>query len=89
MKLFTPHFGVLDNPGAHLEKNVTTLLEWRHRLEQLVSRQISVDGIIANILEDVARQVGRRSSDVPDLLKGTIRVSVLGFLSYLEWRSRQ
>ena len=89
MKLFAPHFGVLDNPGAHLEKNVNTLLEWRHRLEQLVSRQVSVDGIIANILEDVARQVGRPSSDMPDFLKGTIRVSVLGFLSYLEWRFKQ
>jgi glyoxylase-like metal-dependent hydrolase (beta-lactamase superfamily II) len=88
-KLFTPHFGLLDNPSAHLEKSVTVLLEWKQKLQQLVSRQVSVDGIVANILEDATGQVGRPSFDFPDFLKGTTRVSVLGFLGYLEWHSRQ
>ena len=89
VKLFTPHFGLLENPSENLEKNVNTLLDWKSRLEQLTSRQVSVDEIIANMVENVARRAGRSSTDLPEFLRATVRVSVLGFLGYLEWRSKQ
>jgi hypothetical protein len=88
-KLFTPHFGLLDSPNAHFERNVNTLLDWKRRLDQLASKQVSIDEIVTNVIEDEARQAGRSSTDLPEFLRGTTRVSVLGFLSYLDWRSRQ
>ena len=89
MNLFTPHFGLLDNPGANFEKDVNTLLDWKSRLEQLVSKQVSVNEIVASVVEDVTQRAGRPPTDLPEFLRGTTRVSVLGLLTYLEWRSKQ
>ncbi len=87
MKLFTPHFGLLTNPSENFEKNIDVLLDWRSRLEQPVSRQQPVDEIVANLVDDVAQRAGWSSIDLPEFLKSTTRVSVFGFLGYLEWRS--
>ena len=88
-KLFTPHFGPLGEPGENLEKNVNALLDWENKLEQLASKQVSVDEIVANVVEDFARRAGLSPTDLPEFLSGTTRVSVLGFLNYLESRSKQ
>jgi glyoxylase-like metal-dependent hydrolase (beta-lactamase superfamily II) len=89
MQLFTPHFGLLGNPSENFEKNVHALLDWKSKLEQLASSEVSVDEIVANLVEEAARRAGLSSTGLPEFLQGTIRVSVLGFLGYLEWRSKQ
>jgi glyoxylase-like metal-dependent hydrolase (beta-lactamase superfamily II) len=88
-KLFTPHFGQLGDPSENFEKNVNALLEWKSKLEQLASKQVSVDEIVSDVSEGVARKAGLSPTDLPEFLRGTIRVSVLGFLNYLEMRSKQ
>lgn len=89
MRLFTPHFGLLDNAREKLEENVNALLGWKSKLEGITSSKSSVAQIVAVVTEEFCEGIGRSSADLPEFLRSTIRVSVLGFLGYSEWHSKQ
>jgi len=40
-------------------------------------------------MDDLVRRAGLSSSDLPEFLRDTMRVSVLGFLNYFKFRSKQ
>jgi hypothetical protein len=88
MRLLTPHFGLLDNASENLVKNANALFDWKRRLEQLVSTKSSPNEIVSTLTENIAQQAGQQSADLPEFLRATIRISVLGFLGYLEWQSK-
>jgi glyoxylase-like metal-dependent hydrolase (beta-lactamase superfamily II) len=85
-QLLTPHFGLLTNAAERLAENVNALLGWKSKLERLMLSKSSVEEIVAVLTEEVCRGIGRPSADLPEFLRTTIRVSVLGFLRYSKWR---
>jgi glyoxylase-like metal-dependent hydrolase (beta-lactamase superfamily II) len=89
VQLLTPHFGLLRNAGERLEENINALLGWKSKLERLLSCKSSVDEIVAVLTEEIREGRGRSAANLPEFIRTTIRVSVLGLLVYSEWNARQ
>jgi len=87
-KLFTPHFGP-DGTVDWVQLNSSALMRWRAKLERLVAEGASVDHIVEGFLDDASKRISRPVTQVPEHLRLTTRVSVLGFTGYLKWRSTQ
>lgn len=87
-RLCTPHFGVLDNASQRLERNVQILAEWKSKLEKVQRESSDVDEIVAIIIKEI-RDALQPRSDLPEYLRMTIRLSVMGFLGYLDWNAKQ
>lgn len=83
-RLCTPHFGVLEGGRDVFQQNVSAMLDWKNELESLVSEGVSVADMVNRLTEDAAQKIGRQIGDVPDYLRVMIRVSVQGFVRYLE-----
>jgi hypothetical protein len=89
VQLLTPHFGLQQNAGEKLDENINALLNWKSKLESLLLCKSSVDEIVAVVTEEICEGTGRSSSNLPEFIRTTIRVSVLGLLAYLEWNAKQ
>jgi glyoxylase-like metal-dependent hydrolase (beta-lactamase superfamily II) len=89
VQLLTPHYGLLANAGEMLEENVGALLRWRSRLENLASNKSSIEEVLEILTVDICKRIGGSPPDLPDSLRTTLRVSVLGFLGYLERSSER
>jgi glyoxylase-like metal-dependent hydrolase (beta-lactamase superfamily II) len=89
VQLLTPHFGLQKNAGKKLEENINALRGWKTKLERLLSRESSVDRIIDVVTEDICENTGRSSANLPEFIRTTIRVSVLGLIAYLKWNAKQ
>jgi glyoxylase-like metal-dependent hydrolase (beta-lactamase superfamily II) len=87
-QLFTPHFGVYSN-DHWVQSNSSALLEWRTKLNGLKDKGAPMDQIIEEFLNDVSKQIGRSVTEVPEHLRLTTKVSVLGFTAYLKWKSSE
>jgi glyoxylase-like metal-dependent hydrolase (beta-lactamase superfamily II) len=88
-RLLTPHFGPLEGASKRLEQNTLALLEWRKKLEKAMSVRSSVDEVVAALTHEIRKTTGGPSESLPEFVQTTVRVSVLGFLAYMEWKSRQ
>jgi len=89
VQLLTPHFGLQKNAGQKLEENINALLRWKSKLESLLLCKSSVDAIIAVVTKEICEGTGRSSANLPEFIRTTIRVSVLGLVAYLEWNANQ
>jgi glyoxylase-like metal-dependent hydrolase (beta-lactamase superfamily II) len=87
--LFTPHFGVLHRPIKELEDNLKTLEKWKRKLEDLRSQGLSSDEVTTLLTSEICEFAQRPISELPEYLRSTLRLSVLGFLGYLDWNSRR
>ena len=83
----TPHFGTLDGAGELFQRNISALIDWRSKLDSFISRGLSVDQMASELIEEVCEGIGRSVADVPQYLRVSIRVSVLGFVGYMKWKS--
>jgi glyoxylase-like metal-dependent hydrolase (beta-lactamase superfamily II) len=83
VQILTPHYGLLGHANGKLSENVSALKDWKNRLQKLASNMRSVEEVTEILTADMCRRIGLKSTDLPDSLLTTIRVSVLGFLNYL------
>jgi glyoxylase-like metal-dependent hydrolase (beta-lactamase superfamily II) len=88
-QLLTPHFGLLGNANERLEQNISALLDWRKRLEKLISTKSSVDEVVTVLTSEIGKAAGGSSASLPEFVRTTVRVSVLGFMAYMERKSKQ
>jgi glyoxylase-like metal-dependent hydrolase (beta-lactamase superfamily II) len=84
-RLLTPHYGVIDNPIESIDANIRSLPDWTEKIKAMSLNKFQVDEIIARITEDISRRAGKTS--LPDYAQGSIRISVLGVIRYLEFIS--
>lgn len=88
-RLYTPHFGVLDNASETLERNIHILADWQTKLQKLQSESSDTDEIVAIMTKEIRDAIQRVPVDLPEHLRITIRLSVMGFLGYLKWQAKQ
>jgi glyoxylase-like metal-dependent hydrolase (beta-lactamase superfamily II) len=87
-QLLTPHFGQVRNADERLQRNISALFDWRIRLEGLISAMASVDEIVFALTSEIGHAVGGSSGSLPEFVRTTVRVSALGFLGYMKWKSK-
>jgi len=85
-RLLTPHFGIVVDPEKWLADNVRTLHQWRNELGNLTTKGYSLDETIEAFLGEVSDQAGRSVNDMPEHIRISIRLSVLGFTRFLKSR---
>ncbi len=85
-RLLTPHFGIVADAQEWLADNVRTLHQWGNEFENLTAEGQSSEEIIKVFLGKVSAQVGGPVNDMPEHLRISIRISVLGFIRYLKGR---
>lgn len=86
-RLCTPHFGSLVGGGEWFQQNADALMDWKSKLEAFTSKGLNVDEATNALIEEVCQRYGRSLTDVPEYLRVSIRVSVMGFVGYLKWKS--
>jgi len=82
--LLTPHFGVVHNAKEHISGDAVLLQEWRQAIIDLRARGLGADTIAASLLETACQKAHLSTRDIPEHLEVSMRVSVLGFLRYLQ-----
>lgn len=82
-EFLTPHYGVMRNAEQLIDENVNALRHWKTRIEKMTNERLSVDGLVKALTEETCQRAGRLETDVPDYLRISIKISVLGFLRYL------
>jgi glyoxylase-like metal-dependent hydrolase (beta-lactamase superfamily II) len=88
-QLLTPHFGLLRNADERIGQNVNALLDWRDRLDKLISAKSPIDEIVTAFTNETGEAAKASSASLPEFVRTTVRVSVLGFLAYEKWKSEQ
>jgi glyoxylase-like metal-dependent hydrolase (beta-lactamase superfamily II) len=88
-QLLTPHFGLLRNAKERIGQNISALIDWRNKFDKLISARESIDEIVAVFTNEVGQTAGGSSASLPEFIRTTVRVSVLGFLAYKEWKYKQ
>ena len=83
-EFYTPHFGVVGNAMKWIIENVEILRSWSRRLANMRSTGSSDESIIEVLTHEIGESLGRSAREIPDYLRISIRISVLGFLRYLE-----
>lgn len=82
-KLCTPHFGVLEGGRELIDQNASALMDWKSKLEVLMSEGGTIDEMVNRLTDDVRRRFASSKVDAPEYLRVMIRISVLGFVGYL------
>jgi glyoxylase-like metal-dependent hydrolase (beta-lactamase superfamily II) len=88
-QLLTPHFGQVRNADERLQRSIGALFYWRTRLDKLISAKASVGEIVMALTSEIGQAIGTSSASLPEFVRTTVRVSALGFLGYLEWKSNK
>jgi len=77
----TPHYGVIEAPNS-IDANIRSLKDWISSIKEMVANGLSADSIITNLADEISRDKAH-TSELPDYLRQSVRVSVLGALRYL------
>jgi len=83
-RLLTPHFGVVDNVSKAIDDNVRSLIEWKNTIQPMITAGTSVDDMTDALIRRVCRLVGRSLESIPEHLRVSIRLNVLGLVRYLK-----
>jgi glyoxylase-like metal-dependent hydrolase (beta-lactamase superfamily II) len=82
--LLTPHYGVIHDAVSSIDANIRSLQDWTAKINKMLRSGLSTNLIIATLTEAIARERAHSNGSLPDYLRISIRVSVLGVLRYLE-----
>lgn len=82
--LLTPHFGPVQNAKERISDDALLLQEWRQAIVDLRARGLAAEAIASSLLEAACQKAHLSTRDVPDHLQVSMKVSVLGFVRYLE-----
>lgn len=83
MEFYTPHYGVVKDAMRWITENVNSLQHWCTSIERMRSTGFSDEGMTRALTDEFAGIIGRPVSEMPDYLRISIKISVLGFLRYL------
>jgi glyoxylase-like metal-dependent hydrolase (beta-lactamase superfamily II) len=83
VEFYTPHYGVVRNAMQWITENANCLQNWRKTVGKMKESGWSPEQISTAQTDEVARLMHQATSNVPDYLRVSIKISVLGFLRYL------
>jgi len=84
-RLLSPHYGIIDDPIDSIEANIRSLPDWTEKIESMRRNKLSTDAITSRLSDAIARRGGKNLSALPEYAQGSIRLSVLGVIRYLEF----
>jgi glyoxylase-like metal-dependent hydrolase (beta-lactamase superfamily II) len=88
-RLFTPHYGVIQEAMKSVDMNIVSLRRWVAEIEEMKRGDLSLEAITANLMRQVALSGGRDSSALPLYAEISIKISVLGVIRYLSLADRK
>lgn len=83
-RLFTPHFGVVQDAAKAIDDNIRSLTEWKDAVEPMIAAGISADKVTDAQIRKLCGLVGRSPESIPEHLRISIRLNVLGLERYLK-----
>ena len=83
--LYTPHFGVLENPQRWLKENREVLNEWKTVIEDSLELGKSIELITKELTDTIAMKLSKTSEELPDHFKTSLKINVLGFARWLQY----
>jgi glyoxylase-like metal-dependent hydrolase (beta-lactamase superfamily II) len=87
-RLLTPHFGVIPDAVSSIDANIQSLHDWIARIREMVRSGSSSELIVSNLTEETRHEIAGFNGDVPDYVRLSIKVSVLGAIGYMEHAER-
>ncbi len=82
-ELYTPHYGVVQKAKKWIEENVKSILLWRTSIEKMMKSGLTNEGMTRAIIEETCERIDRPVDEMPGYLRVSIKISILGFLRYL------
>ncbi len=83
LEFYTPHYGVVQNAKKWIEENVNSLLLWRTSIEKMKRSGLTNERMTKAIIEETCERMGRPVGEMPGYLRVSIKISIQGFLRYL------
>jgi glyoxylase-like metal-dependent hydrolase (beta-lactamase superfamily II) len=83
MEIYTPHYGVVQNAIKWIDENVKSVLIWRTIIEGMKKSGLTNERMTRAIIEEICKRIGRPAGEMPGYLCVSVKISVLGFLRYL------
>lgn len=83
VEFYTPHYGVVKDAMRCITENVNSLQHWCTSIERMRRTGFSNEGMAKALTDEMAGIIGRPASEMPDYLRISIEISVLGSLRYL------
>jgi glyoxylase-like metal-dependent hydrolase (beta-lactamase superfamily II) len=82
-EFYTPHYGVVRDAMHWITQNVNSMQNWLKTITEMKNRGWSAEQISNALTDEVARARHRPTSEVPDYLRISTKINVLGVLRYL------
>jgi glyoxylase-like metal-dependent hydrolase (beta-lactamase superfamily II) len=82
--LLVPHYGIRRDVDDVLEQTRQRTEEWVEQVRKLSDRHLSLDEIAEELRREIISEVRMRAEDFPAYADVSIRISVMGILSFLE-----
>ena len=81
-RLLTPHYGIVQEAKDWLDANIDSLEIWAAKIDEMLERGLPIDSMVTLMAEEIR---GRTPNpiELPDYLRMSIRLSVLGMVRYL------
>lgn len=81
-RLLTPHYGTIGNAQDSIDANIQALEVWATKIGQMLNNGLSIESMVTVLAEEIARRTPN-PIELPDYLRMSIRLSVLGAVRYL------
>jgi glyoxylase-like metal-dependent hydrolase (beta-lactamase superfamily II) len=82
-EFYTPHYGVVRDAMRWITENVNLLQHWLKSIRQMREAGWSDEQMSNALTDEIAGVMRRPTSEVPDYLRISIKINVLGILRYL------
>ena len=83
-RLLTPHYGILGNALDSIDANINSLEDWTAKINKMMKIGLSIETIVTTLTEEITRSAQNPLATLPDYLRVSIRLSVLGAVRYLK-----
>ena len=84
VEFYTPHYGVVKDAMRCITENVKSVQHWCTSIKRMKKTGLPDKEITKALTDELARTVARPASEMPDYLRISIEISVLGVLRYLK-----
>ena len=86
VEFYTPHYGVVNKAMRWITENIKSLQHWCTSIERMRKTGLSYEAMTKALTDELAGTIGRPATGMPDYLRTSIEVSVLGVLRYMNRR---
>ena len=84
LDFYTPHYGLVGNATQWVHENVESLHRWKSSIQEMIKKGFGAEQISHALTDDRCNKLGRAGSEAPDYFRTLVKISVLGFIRYLE-----